>query len=598
MDANKPFGGIAPFSPMANIVESAGFQRYFEKSLQEMLGKLQSFLVTEGIAQPGRVIKGLPTVVIDGDDGTGNERLIEKEFIEEYGLGELEESDAYNRVMPFVTNGVLKSKLDGVGAIYDVFEVVAQTETHFDLSIIEYRVRNGVFFANFFVYAQGVSKTAPFQQETVMYASIKELCLDRYTREELKQFSDQELDMLTHVAMQDSEAEDYCTSVLYYALSTFRCINYIRDSLRGKPDSAETFLANHHFTVKNWEEDTFTDPGEAAVTGDAQEEISRVVSEEPLFAILPRNSIGRLIPKIVKEKQITTFNCAVGFACKSGLREFLPIFDRSECSCQLVIGALQKADGDQAITKMDRASAEYINSEILPRGVTVWTYPSAFYHGKFYYMSNDDKAYIIMGSSNISKAAFFESYELDVLYVADRGSETDKKFSNWFQALQMACTQITELDCDKFHERNWDSELAAYSVNRMRRMSEAELDTKIAEIKDVDTKYRAELWRKHEPFEAYENHGVTALKDYTMFVYPEAKLVAFECLLRGNAYYVFRYTDAVEDLLNRIANLSKGLMMLLPRAVLLERGYHLKDPMEYERRIKRLFRPMRRRTGV
>lgn len=74
-----------------------------------------------------------------------------------------------------------------------------------------------------------------------------------------------------------------------------------------------------------------------------------------------------------------------------------------------------------------------------------------------------------------------------------------------------------------------------------------------------------------------------------MFVYPENQMVAFECLLRGNAYYVFRCTEGVDHLLNKIAHMSKGHMMLLPSDILLDRGYHLRNQIVVERKIAGYF---------
>ena len=54
----------------------------------------------------------------------------------------------------------------------------------------------------------------------------------------------------------------------------------------------------------------------------------------------------------------------------------------------------------------------------------------AFYHGKFYYLCDENFAYIIIGSSNISKTAFHSNHELDILHKVKLGSNQDILFSN------------------------------------------------------------------------------------------------------------------------------------------------------------------------
>lgn len=188
----------------------------------------------------------------------------------------------------------------------------------FDLSISEYRVRNGVFYVDFFLYTQGVPKRAPFSEDETRYASIHEFLLNKYTREELSAFTDQELQLIGHIALGNDEVDSYCNSILTYTLSTFRCINFIRDMLRRTPENDRSFECNDYFTLKNWtpsEEDTLI----SADGAESVDELERITDNEPSFAILPRNTIGRLIPMLAAKKQITTFRCAVGFAYKSGL---------------------------------------------------------------------------------------------------------------------------------------------------------------------------------------------------------------------------------------------------------------------------------------
>ena len=68
----------------------------------------------------------------------------------------------------------------------------------------------------------------------------------------------------------------------------------------------------------------------------------------------------------------------------------------------MIIGALQHFDCKNPGTKIDRTTVKKINEMMDNLGVKVYTYQPSFYHGKYYYLQNGTRGYVIVGSSNIS----------------------------------------------------------------------------------------------------------------------------------------------------------------------------------------------------
>ena len=144
---------------------------------------------------------------------------------------------------------------------------------------------------------------------------------------------------------------------------------------------------------------------------------------------------------------------AVGFAFQSGLRKLSKIFEATKegrCRCNLIVGALQHYDQSNAGNRIDKSTVQYLEDMRKNKGVMLYTYVASFYHGKFYYLQDSEYAYIIIGSSNISRAAFSNNYELDCLYIVKKGSSIDRRFFSWFESLKEECIKIKKLDAKNF----------------------------------------------------------------------------------------------------------------------------------------------------
>ena len=132
---------------------------------------------------------------------------------------------------------------------------------------------------------------------------------------------------------------------------------------------------------------------------------------------LANTVVSELLVQLGRKIHATSLYMATGFVFKSGLRMIQPTIDdvlANSGKVELIIGAIQNYNSSVAKTKIDKSTVRYIN-ELRNTGVSIFTYQDAFYHGKFYRISNSEECYIIIGSSNISKTAYLDNYEFDTL---------------------------------------------------------------------------------------------------------------------------------------------------------------------------------------
>lgn len=299
--------------------------------------------------------------------------------------------------------------------------------------------------------------------------------------------------------------------------------------------------------------------------------------------------LNELMIKLGEQIKATQFFAAVGFSFSSGLRLVKPLMDQIRSNngkIELVVGSLQTYGSGRKNTKIDRNSVIALNNFKNEYPLTLYTYQNSFYHGKFYYIANDNKAFVIVGSSNISKTAYLNNYELDLLFEIDCNNPEEQDFINWFKKFKSECIKIEELNPEEYDSLDWDSELDIYEARTIDRMSQDDVRNKISELTDEDTKFRLNAWLEHDPAEIFSNIGVPSLQEYIVFLYPGFGLAIFESFVPGNAYYVFRYTE-FEKLLNQVSTLTKTQMLM--NSAFLNRGYHLQDSVKTKEKINLLF---------
>ena len=306
------------------------------------------------------------------------------------------------------------------------------------------------------------------------------------------------------------------------------------------------------------------------------------------FQIIPRTTqINELLLDLAKQINADTVFIAVGFAFSSGLHTLsglIEYINRSSGNFELIIGALQNHN-TSSNRKIDKQTVQLLNSLISKNEISLYTYENSFYHGKFYYIGSATQAYVVVGSSNISKTAFLENYELDMLFKIDPNQ--DNTFLKWYGQFKAVCTHLPSLNEANFLDLKWDSELNVFTEKFVRKLSQAELMDIVNELSDEEVKYRILTWLKYQPTDYYSDLEIPVLKGYTLFMYETYSLGVFESFSKDNAYYVFK-CFSVEQLLSQVAQFTKR-NELEQISTYVNRGYHIQNKDYLQAKISKFF---------
>lgn len=568
------------------VVKTA--DKKYNDNMHKSLTKMQKFLIKKGIASSFKEVKELPRIEIIGTDDNGRERLIMKDLMESQDINVLESSVGYNTYYPATKCGVIKSTTKTSGNYYTVFIVTSETPDEFDLKIHEYVYYNEIFYLRQIFTITGMSKKVPRQPlKKVDLETINEFFFNGFKRKELSEFTDMELKYIKDVKYNDTNAIA-CVSQI---LSTFRVVNFFLDD---SSQYGNNHLNNDYFTLKNWNNNSLQVYSPISIHKKVINEqyIEEIINLDNGIRILNKHSIEYVINEIINRTKSNCLYCAVGFAFKSGLTSLSSAFTKIKENgpkTEIIVGSLQNFDNSISNNRIDKQTVTLLNSLVSQNLISLYTYKPSFYHGKFYYMCNRDKAYIITGSTNISRSAFRSNLELDVIYVTDRNSTLDNQFREWYYSLKEECTRIEKLSEDNFGDYNWDCELDAFKSLKNHIISNNEAQKKIDQLTDEETKYRLNIWMEKNPTSIYDDIDVGAFKDndYTLFYFSTAKLAIFESFKPNNAYYAFRVKDSLSDLMEDIANMTKEEMS--DSEFYIKRGYHILSHDNLRKKIDSFF---------
>mgnify|MGYP001036122342 FL=1 len=568
--------------------------------------KMQGFLLEKGYADTFQNIKKLPRITIKGLDANGYERLIAKELRKRVGESDIELSNGFNTIYPLLKTGVICYKTAN-GTHYTHYRTTDVSEQTFGITIHEYVLEQGIFYLSSEVKIKEMSKKLPYYISTHSIQPVCNMIFGENREAANRYFSTQEKVLIAqNLELSENAAIEEMDVIIWNTVAYFKSINYLWEIFKTKEldisgifsDSNETFINNAFFSIDNIGTSiNFDDRSSNKIISDERNEfIEEIIQSENDLRILKKNTIGKIINEIAKRENITTFYVAVGFAFRSGLMMIEDIFNliyTSHGKCQMIVGALQNYGSGLLDYKINKDTAKYLNALIDTDKIELFTNQHVFYHGKFYYLSNQEKAYIITGSSNLSATAFNKNYEMDVIQVVKKGSKQDLAFLKWYEELRTDCIELQHLDENKFEEFGWNSELDVFSnvghsdVKNGRISVKAVLE-KLKELSDEETQFRIKLWMKYNPA-IYDKDfiEIESLKGYSMFVFEENKLVVFESFEPRNSYYTFRCPHGVENLIKEIKSMSKTDMRMSENFVV--RGNHTKNRENLIARIDRVF---------
>lgn len=567
-----------------------------EELTPRALKKMHSFLVEHKYAETFKEIKSKNQINIKGCASNGLERLIGKEIRERNGLDILEASEKFTTFYPIFSEGVIKYESIN-GLHYTHFKVSNQTEKTFGMEIKEYRFYHNVFYLTYSIKIKELSKHIPFYLAETVGEDIRHLLFSGLLSEEVnKEFSELEKLLIKYTINSEQNNEEEMMVVLYNTIANFRAVNFLWEKynhdLLLHNVSGDWFYDNEYFRINNWRYDVqeISDLDELYQKG-LEDYCDYILNSQDDMMILRKNTIDSVINGIVRKANITKLYAATGFVFSSGLRllqESLNLVNNRNGKCRIVAGSLISYANKNANNKIDKTTVQYLNALLRNKKIELYSYMEAFYHGKFYYLCDENFAYIIIGSSNISKTAFHSNHELDILHKVKLGSNQDILFSNWFDRFISQCDKITKLDEKKFDDLNWNSELDIFKPINRKIVSSNEIKKKIDALTDEETQFRLNIWMDYRPDIICDDIPIEALKEYTMFAFLQNEVVVFESFEPQNAFYVFGCPNGIENLINSIAKLTKSQMVFSEWYV--DRGNHTSNRKSLQQRISKLFK--------
>lgn len=567
-----------------------------EELTPRALKKMHSFLVEHKYAETFKEIKSKNQINIKGCASNGLERLIGKEIRERYGLDILEASEKFTTFYPIFSEGVIKYESIN-GLHYTHFKVSNQTEKTFGMEIKEYRFYHNVFYLTYSIKIKELSKHIPFYLAETVGEDIRHLLFSGLLSGEVdKEFSELEKLLIKYTINSEQNNEEEMMVVLYNTIANFRAVNFLWEKynhdLLLHNVSGDWFYDNEYFRINNWRYDVqeIIDLDELYQKG-LEDYCDYILNSQDDMMILRKNTIDSVINGIVRKANITKLYAATGFVFSSGLRllqESLNLVNNRNGKCRIVAGSLISYANKNTNNKIDKTTVQYLNALLRNKKIELYSYMEAFYHGKFYYLCDENFAYIIIGSSNISKTAFHSNHELDILHKVKLGSNQDILFSNWFDRFISQCDKITKLDEKKFDDLNWNSELDIFKPINRKIVSSNEIKKKIDALTDEETQFRLNIWMDYRPDIICDDIPIEALKEYTMFAFLQNEVVVFESFEPQNAFYVFGCPNGIENLINSIAKLTKSQMVFSEWYV--DRGNHTSNRKSLQQRISKLFK--------
>ena len=300
-------------------------------------------------------------------------------------------------------------------------------------------------------------------------------------------------------------------------------------------------------------------------------------------------SVSIQIEELIDDMNITEAIIACGYMYRSGISLMKKSFDRfkeSHIPVKLIIGSLQnfRSESDSLLTGIDKATVRELQVLMENGNFDIYTCEERFYHGKIFLFKSDEKTVICFGSSNLSKSAFINNYELNMALISSHASNVVQMFQKWIDQLIFYSTKIEFLDENKFCENEINHE----SSSLIRHVSKAQIRKQIEELSDEEVKIRLQLWMSYNPDIVTTDLGILSLPNYYGFIYNSRKLLVLESFISGNSYFCISYSDNFETELKNISSLTKT--EIYEHSHMDKRGYHTRNRFTLEKNIRSYFK--------
>lgn len=314
------------------------------------------------------------------------------------------------------------------------------------------------------------------------------------------------------------------------------------------------------------------------------------VGEAVTISILDSNKpLHSQIRSLVSPLKIQRITIACGYCFASGLnllKDFIEPCLLSNVPFELYIGSLQNYDesnSDNMITGIDKSTINILNNYLAFSNFSLYTCPDRFYHGKIYMFESNDKTLVIIGSSNVSRAAFISNYELNIAFSMNSEDVLHKNFLKWIKQLHYYSKKIENLDVSMFG----NNEIKLDGSVLIKRISTTAMKNKICQLTNAEVQYRLNLWMSYSPDIIAEDLGIMSLPNYFVFVYKKYNLIVLESFEAGNSYFCLRTSESFEEIINNLSTLSKTEIFEFSK--MSKRGYHVSNKFTLESNIRWYF---------
>lgn len=310
----------------------------------------------------------------------------------------------------------------------------------------------------------------------------------------------------------------------------------------------------------------------------------RTPLDKDITIIDKSDKLSDILYQIAIDTDADVFYAATGYAYESGLQMLLPAItcvrgNNKPHRIEMIIGDLYKyAEGvkQKGLNRMTAMKLNwYKDSYMLDH---LYTYPSAFYHGKFYYISNGDVSYVITGSSNMTETAYTKNRELDVLFRFHKDEEMNETFLAWYSNLKSQCIELPRLDENLFASNlNLDESGTTSGGGLYKRLTSDEEKKRYKYLESFHPdKIDEDIFSKKKEFKAFKN--------YVAFIYANVGLTIIEGFSYGNSCYVMGTAD--EELIrHEFARKSKEQVRKSDFYI-----SHIKHDSGYEEELSKIFK--------
>ena len=255
--------------------------------------------------------------------------------------------------------------------------------------------------------------------------------------------------------------------------------------------------------------------------------------DNTISIIDPRDTIPNILFELSIRLKAQILKIATGYLYDSGLELLEPVLNtvsNANGKIDFYVGSLQSYPNET--TKFNRATAKLVNEYLGSKRIdNIFTYSNKFLHGKHYYLANDEEAYVIIGSSNVTYSAYYENYEFNIIHHIKRSEDA---FLPWFAVLEGGSRRIDHLDEEVFERNIIQDENGKTKGSHIREKLTTE-----------EQRRRYSLLESYGPSQIYEYcfksaKGFKPFKDYSVFQFEEKGIFVLEAFDFGNACYVLK----------------------------------------------------------